>query len=66
MTNAQLERYQPGGVMNVSRRKTFREIDAPIREAQRHGCRIGVTLRILRCPLDNYITILLGHRHTRP
>ena len=67
MSNAHLEGYQPGGVINVNGGEKFREIIAPLREAQRPWCRFGVTWRlekILRCPLANYITILLGRRPT--
>ena len=54
-----MERYRPGGVINISGRKMFREIIAPFREVQKPWCGSGVTPfmeKILRCPLVHYIT----------
>jgi len=43
-TNAHLEGYQHGSVINVSRGKRFpRNHRPPFHEAQKQGCRIGVT-----------------------
>ena len=46
LTNVHLEGYQPGGVINVNGGEKFREIIAPLREAQRPWCRFGVTWRL--------------------
>ena len=43
LTNAHLEGYQTGGAINVGRGKSSAKLSAPFREAQKQGCRIGVT-----------------------
>ena len=52
LTNAHLERYQPGGVINVSRGKSSAKLSPPFREAQKPRCRIGIT----PCP-GGYLSI---------
>jgi len=61
LTNAHLKGYQPGGVINVSRWKKYREIIAPLfARPKGRGFESGLRRawkKILRCPPGHYITI---------
>ena len=69
LTNAQLEGYQPGSVINVSRGKKFREIIVPIsRVAKAEESNRGTPCmqKILRFPTNYYITILPNRHLSAP
>ena len=69
LTNAHLEGYQHGGIINVSQEKKFSEIIAPHftrgQETEVINRGYAVHGKILSCPPEYYITILPNRKLSR-